>query len=194
VPYFYVVGPGERVDGAKYPWGWEQPEYNDSSWSPVVSWGPGQANELFQWNEDRWLLTPRLIPPMEETPERLEKLVRFSGAAAAPGFVRGESPIHVPANTRAALLFDRSHMTTAYPELTVAGGKGAEIRLTYAESLRDAKGNKGNRDETEGKLIRSNYDIFVADGAPIATFSLTSRRAENPWRLSTTGEFSARIQ
>jgi hypothetical protein len=164
VPYFYVVGPGERIDGAKYPWGWEQPGYDDSAWSPVVSWGPGQANELFQWNEDRWLLTPRPIPSMEETPERLEKVVRFSGAAVAPGFVRGESPIRVPANAKATVLFDRAYMTTAYPELTVAGGKGAEIRLTYAESLRDAQGNKGNRNETEGKQIRSNYDIFVADG------------------------------
>ena len=164
VPYFYVVGPGERIDGAKYPWGWEQPEYDDSSWSPVVSWGPGQANELFQWNEDRWLLTPRPIPPMEETPERLAKLVRYSGAAAGPGFVRGEGPIRVPANARASVLFDRAVMTTAYPELTVAGGKGSQIKLTYAESLRDAKGNKGNRDETEGKQIRSNYDIFVVDG------------------------------
>jgi hypothetical protein len=164
VPYFYVVGPGERVDASKYPWGWEQPGFDDSSWSPVVSWGPGQPNELFQWNEDRWLLTPRTIPPMEETPERLEKVVRFSGTTVAPGFVQGGAPFRVPANTKAVVLFDRSHLTTAYPELMVAGGKGAQIKLTYAESLRDPKGNKGNRNETDGKQIRSNFDVFVTDG------------------------------
>ncbi len=164
VPYFYVVGPGERVDASKYPWGWEQPGFDDSSWSPVVSWGPGQPNELFQWNEDRWLLTPRPVPPMEETPERLDKVVRFSGTTVARGFVRGGAPFRVPANTKAVVLFDRAHLTTAYPELTVAGGKGAQIKLTYAESLRDPKGNKGNRNETDDKQIRSNFDVFVADG------------------------------
>jgi alpha-L-rhamnosidase len=164
VPYFYVVGPGLHVDASLHPWGWEQPDFDDSSWSDVRSWGPGQANELFQWNEDRWLLTPRPIPPMEETPERLEKLVRFNGLDASQAFVKGHAPIRVPANTSAVVLFDRGHLTTAYPELTVTGGKGAEIKLTYAESLRDAEGNKGNRNETEGKQIRSNYDIFVADG------------------------------
>jgi alpha-L-rhamnosidase len=164
VPYFYVVGPGERIDAAKYPWGWEQPEYDDSSWSPVAVWGPGQPNELFQWNESRWLLTPRPIPPMEETPERLEKVVRFTGANTTPAFVSGKAPIRIPANTKAVVLFDRGHLTTAYPELSIAGGKGAEIKLTYAESLRDAQGRKGNRNETEGKQIRSNYDIFIADG------------------------------
>ncbi len=164
IPYFYVVGPGERIDGARYPWGWEQPGFDDSSWQPVTTWGPGQPNELFQWNASRWLLTPRPIPAMEETPERLEKVVRSSGADAPPAFVRGGAPIRIPAHTKTTVLLDRGHLTTAYPELTVAGGKGAQIKLTYAESLRDAQGRKGNRDETAGKQIRSNWDIFIADG------------------------------
>ena len=62
------------------------------------------------------------------------------------------------------MLLDRGHLTTAYPELSISGGKGAEIKLTYAEGLRDARGRKGNRNETEGKQIRSNFDVFIADG------------------------------
>ena len=36
IPYFYVVGPGERIDATRYPWGWEQPEFDDSRWTPVA--------------------------------------------------------------------------------------------------------------------------------------------------------------
>src|SRR5215470_17934090 len=30
---YFVAGPGERLDGAVYPWGWESSDYDDSSWS-----------------------------------------------------------------------------------------------------------------------------------------------------------------
>ena len=29
---YFVVGPGERVDASRYPWGWEKPDYDDSAW------------------------------------------------------------------------------------------------------------------------------------------------------------------
>ncbi len=164
VPAFYVVGPGERIDARKYPWGWEQPEFDDSQWAPVTSLGPAQPMELFQWNMNPWLMTPRPIPAMEETPERLERVVRATGTKADPAFVTGQGPLTIPANTRASVLLDRGVLTTAYPELTVSGGMGAEVKLTYAESLRDASGRKGNRNETKGKTIRGNFDQFVLDG------------------------------
>ena len=164
IPYFYVVGPGERIDGGKYPWGWEQPEFDDSQWTPVALIGDAQPMELFQWNMTRWLLTPRPIPPMEETLERLDRVVRSSGVTVDKSFLQGRAAFTVPANAKAVVLFDRGHLTNAYPELLVSGGKGAQIKLTYAESLRDPQGRKGNRNETEGKTIRGNFDIFYLDG------------------------------
>ena len=44
------------------------------------------------------------------------------------------------------ILLDRKTLTTAYPQLTVSGGKGANIRLTYAEALYDNQQHKGDRD------------------------------------------------
>src|SRR5215212_433179 len=32
---YFVGGPGEQVDGTRYPWGWETPEFNDASWGAV---------------------------------------------------------------------------------------------------------------------------------------------------------------
>ena len=40
------------------------------------------------------------------------------------------------------LLLDRKTLTTAYPQLTVSGGKGARIRLTYSEALYDKNTSK----------------------------------------------------
>ncbi len=165
IPYFYVVGPGERIDATRYPWGWEQSEFDDSQWAPVALIGDAQPMELFQWNMTRWLMTPRPIPPMEETLERLDRVIRSSGVNADSSFLHGGAAFTVPANTRAVVLVDRGHLTNAYPELVISGGKGAQITLTYAESLRDAQGRKGNRNETEGKTIRGNFDVFLLDGS-----------------------------
>jgi alpha-L-rhamnosidase len=73
------------------------------------------------------------------------------------------------------ILLDRGHLTCAYPELLVSGGRGAEITIVHAESLYKGR-EKGNRDETEGKEMRGYEDIYRPDGG--------SRRLLRPlwWR------------
>jgi alpha-L-rhamnosidase len=63
-------------------------------------------------------------------------------------------------------------LTTAYPDLTVSGGRGARITLTYAEALYDAKGQKGNRSEILGKTMdrRLIHDRFLSDGGDRRVF------------------------
>ncbi len=163
VPFFCVVGPGEDVDGALYPWGWQDPSYDDSAWKPAMSIGRAQPLELFQWNDTPWMLQPRTIPPMEETPQRLEKIVRSENVAVSNAFLLGNAPFTVPARTHAVVLVDRGELTTAYPELVTRGGRDAEVKLTYAESLWHRTW-KGNRNETEGKRMYGYYDIFRPDG------------------------------
>ena len=41
---FYVAGPGDRVDGARYPWGWQDPGFDDGVWPSAVPVGPAAAN------------------------------------------------------------------------------------------------------------------------------------------------------
>ncbi len=62
-----------------------------------------------------------------------------------------------------SILLDQTYNTVAYPELIVSNGKGAVIRLTYAEALSNKSG-KGNRNDIEGKQITGNYDVFETDG------------------------------
>src|SRR5205807_9542782 len=65
-----------------------------------------------------------------------------------------------------ALLFDNAVLTTGYPELDLEGGRGANVRLRYAEALVGGpnRNQKGNRNEIEGKSLRGFHDAYVADG------------------------------
>jgi alpha-L-rhamnosidase len=165
---YFVMGPADKVDGTNYPWGWEQVDFDDSAWAQAQTDGrwagaPRDSRDA----PNRWLLVPRNIPLMEERPERLAAVRRSSGVSVPANFPREQASFTIPANTKARLLLDQSHLTTAYPELIVSGGRGAVIELGYAESLFNAgarRGDKGNRDEVEGKEFLGYYDIFTADG------------------------------
>jgi alpha-L-rhamnosidase len=162
VPSYNVVGPGERVDGNKYPWGWQESNYDDSAWKPTAELDHG-APRGAQDCHARWMFVPRSIPLMEEKPERLVKVVRSHGVRVPPGFLAGKAPLTIPAHTQATLLLDQTYLTTSYPELVTSGGRGAEITLTYAEALWTGN-EKGNRNVTEGKVIRGYQDRFFPDG------------------------------
>jgi hypothetical protein len=100
-------------------------------------------------------------------------VVRHSGTAPPAAFPGGAALV-VPARARASLLLDRGTLTTAYPELTFSRGRGAVVRLTYAEALVDEQGGKGNRNEIAGKRIAGLYDEVLPDGG-------ASRRFEPLW-------------
>ena len=111
---YFVAGPGDKVDGASYPWGWQQPEFDDSTWVEPQSDGrwrgaPRDARDA----PNRWLLVPRTIPLMEEKPERLAAVRQSSGVTVPANFPRQQASFTIPANTKARLLLDQSHLTNA---------------------------------------------------------------------------------
>jgi hypothetical protein len=159
---YFVVGPGERVDGSRYPWDWEKTDFDDSTW-PHVKVISQAAPRGAMDSPSRWFLIPRNIPLMEEKPERLARVVRSQGVELAGDFLAGKSPLTIPANSHASLLLDQAHLTTAYPELRVSGGRGSQLTLTYAEAL-FRNHEKGNRNETEGREIFGYKDEFLPDG------------------------------
>jgi len=170
---YYVVGPGERVNGAAYPWGWEPAAFDDSAWTasaPVVPDGrAGGSPRGSQDAPNRWLLVPRSIPLMEERPERMASVRQAAGVSVPAGFPSARTPLTIPAGTKARLLVDQAHLTTAYPVLQYSGGAGATIKIAYAEALytpatANTRPDKGNRNEVEGKEFIGNYDVVVADG------------------------------
>ena len=75
---YLVTGPGEEVDGAKYPWGWETKEFDDSNWveaKVLTAGGPRGIKDT----PSRWMLIPRTIPLMEDKLERLSRVARSAG-------------------------------------------------------------------------------------------------------------------
>lgn len=159
-----VVGPGEKVNADLYPWGWEKPEYDDSTWKTPLAVSKGIPRDLMGDPFSEWFLTPRSIPFLEERPEQFNRIARQRNASVPINFLKGGAPYTIPPNTSASILFDQSYLTTAFPELLVSGGKGSSLKLIYAESLWKTNKEKGNRNEIEGKEIRGYYDLFFPDG------------------------------
>jgi hypothetical protein len=165
---FIIVGPTDKVDGAKYPWGWEKTEFDDAYWqsASVLENAKPRGLDL----DATWMLVPRTIPFMEQTIQRIGKVRKAQGIEIGGNFFDGKNKLAVPANTKATILFDQTLLTTGYPELTVTGGKGSEVRLTYAEAMFDPNGQKGNRNEIEGRRMLGYYDIFLPDGGASRMF------------------------
>ncbi|AOS43160.1 Bacterial alpha-L-rhamnosidase [Lacunisphaera limnophila] len=166
---FVVVGPGDRFEAARHPWGWEQAGFEASAWSAPRLLGPGLPHG---WGTDvDYWLKPRSIPLLEETPERLARVVRATGVTVPADFLAGTGPLTVPAGTTAAVLLDQGHLTNSFPQLTVSGGRGATVTLRYAEGLFDAKKQKGHRDEHEGRVMLGLGDQFRPDGGARRLFA-----------------------
>jgi hypothetical protein len=175
---FIVVGPGEQIDAAAFPWGWEQLDYDDCSWAAPRVLGPGIPYG-FGTDAARWLV-PRTIPLMHETPQRLDRVRRATGAAApAEGFLAGRAPWTVPPRTSARLLLDQGELTNAFPQLLVSGGRGASVTVAYAEALFDADFRKGHRDEVDGRELHGVEDRFLPDGGTRRLFTTLDYRT---WR------------
>jgi alpha-L-rhamnosidase len=164
---YYVVGPGERFDGSAYPWGWEAKSATDTGFVGAKPLGPGNpVKGLGKYGiVPPHVLVKRTIPLMEERPQRF-KAVRRSSKPIDAGFISGGTPLTVAPNTQLTILMDQGQLTNAYPVLTFSGGQGSTIKLTYAESLVDQEGQKGNRDVVENKKMIGNSDVIQPEDGP----------------------------
>jgi len=159
---FIVVGPGDYVDGSRYPWGWEQLNYDDSEWlQPKVITG-GKPRSVGT-NGD-WMLVPREIDFMQVSLEPFLSVRRSQGIEFPVSYLNSGNDIRIPAQQKVSFLLDQGYLTKSYPRVIISQGDQAQITITYAEALFDDSGNKGNRNEIDGKKLIGNYDIFISDG------------------------------
>lgn len=187
---YYAAGPCDRVDGAKYPWGWNELGFNDENWlkpkSTTTEFAVGRG---FLYG-GAWHLVPRSIPFMEERVEQFVEISRISGMEKEEAFLKETGSTIIPANSKVKILIDQTYHTTGYPELTYSKGDKSKIKITYAEALlKDVSPNenvsdgnlihvdlKGNRNDIEGKSIVGYYDILLPDGGVERFFKPLSRR------------------
>ena len=167
---YFVVGPGEKIVSEKYPWGWEQAAFDDSSWpfakQDIIGGGKGSRDY------PGWLLVPRAIPQQEMKDERILKLRRAENMPAPVGFPEKKGNYVIPASSSVSLLLDQTYLTTAYLNMLFSGGKDSKISIKYAESLYNSPPNdKGNRDQIDGKTFWGYEDIIIADGGEQRQFT-----------------------
>ena len=192
---YFAAGPGEQIDASHYDWSWQSESATSSKWVAVgtpmrdaMDADNSRAHSGSKTGNNAWDLVPDKLPPMEYSQTTAGDVVRFS-AWAQPRLNVGQrsermessttglslrnfpkSSVIVPANFQVHLLLDRQTLTTAYPALTVSGGKGAKIWLTYSEGLYDKQKHKGDRNEVGDRVALGMRDSFLPDGGAHRTF------------------------
>jgi hypothetical protein len=192
---YMASGTGEEINAAIYDWSWQNPEPSKGKWQPAalamresIDFWESRAHSADVVDNNLWGLVPDELPKMEFAPIEVGKNVRAQFLSSAevigePGKMPmiGSSPrleindfpdhsVIVQSEAHARLLLDRKTLTTAYPRLTVSGGKGARITLTYAEALYDKDNRKGDRDAVADRTARGLIDSFLPDGGAQRVF------------------------
>ena len=159
---YLVIGPTDSVALSEYPQRWEMLD-PDLDWQDAVEhskgqgWGVGTDGGRF--------LMPRDIPMM-----RSDK--SFWGYSLSDGVVLDESfSLSLKPGESRKLLIDRRELIIGYPSLKIkAAGRGAKIRIRYSEALVDSLGNKGYRDDWQGKTSDGISDILTIEGPGSYTY------------------------
>lgn len=175
---WYCINPNDSIIGSLYPWGWEQPGYNDSHWDIPV-W-LGSVNIRYTGQHGPLLLEPRRVKLLHHSIERIPAIVRTENITLASGkknFLTGNDSLVVPPASSITLLLDNQKMTMGFPLLCVSKGKGSTIKVRYAECLFDEKKEKDNRNEIKGKRMIGYYDVFLPEGGYRRTYQALWYRA-----------------
>jgi hypothetical protein len=194
---YYASGPGEEIDASKYDWNWNSANPG-ANWVPVASPmrdsifpGTNHAHSADTTGDNPWGLIPDELPHMEYSETSAGNAVRTDEVSGHPlSILMGEESAHVSvqnhppmtpkfpgasldvaAKSHVHLLLDRQTLTTAYPELTVSGGRDSKIILAYSEALYDKQQHKGDRDEVGDRHALGLTDSFLPDGGPHRVFT-----------------------
>ena len=194
---YMASGPGEEIDAAKYDWNWLDSGVTGPSWLVATSAiresiypDVNKGHSTDTTGDNPWGLVPDELPAMEYIATDPGKVVRADlSEAHSVSILMGEESAHVTVQTDSSslssfprkpvviepgkhihLLLDRETLTTAYPLLTVSGGKGANIRITYSEALFDKNQHKGDRNEVKDRVALGISDSFLPDGSAHRSF------------------------
>ena len=194
---YFASGPGEAIDASKYDWDWNSPDDKNPAWVAVASpmrdsifASTARAHSADVTMDNNWWLVPDRLPHMEYKATETGDLASWNFyLSLVPGNFRfPREAQELPAHFHANLILDRKTLTTAYPVLTVSGGKGANIWITYSEALYDKDMHKGDRDAltyidaqgvTHPREAHGLKDEFLPDGGDKRVFQPLWWRA---WR------------
>lgn len=177
------TGAKVRINGGEFDWGFEKGA--GDGWVGVQSVGKAASGSLANEFPMIWRLRPAMLPAMVEdtlqvgtaryvqavSTEDIRPIPVSPEENIAPeaagwnGLLSGK-PLTIPANTMRRVIVDLGNYYCAFPQVTLSGGKGAKVRILWAESLymQPKQGDKGNRDQIDGKYFIGIGDTFEPDG------------------------------
>jgi hypothetical protein len=158
---YYVSSLGERFDGAAFDWNWDAAPASGGNWKNAAVIGRAIARGKND-TSTVWQMVADGLPHMERSHRATGSVVRIVGLGNAGAFPEGD--LTVPAHTQATVLLDAGQVITAFPELTLSGGRGATVSATYTEALYGPGDLKGNRNEVGDKTAQGLMDQIVPDG------------------------------
>jgi alpha-L-rhamnosidase len=153
---YYVASTPESIDANRADWDFAIDREMGADWRDAVS-APEAAV--------RTLVADKLPPQTYDT-IKPGRVVRGNGGNRGGNLLDfPEQDVTVPAHSTVKLLIRQDAMLSAYPEIGVTGGAGAEIQLHYSEALYDEKRHKADRDAVDDRQVLGFHDTFIADGA-----------------------------
>ena len=191
---FFADGAVLHIDAARLSRGFAQGSGPD--WRAPRVLGKAALAAATLESVPHWLLRPAQLPAMFERvrhvgtarhvelpPSGPTYTLRVQAAHNLPAEQRqwnellaGRRALRIPARTRRRVIIDLQNYYCAYPLIQVRGGRGAVLRVQFAESLycwpdpafdpRDSRNSKGNRDQIEGKVFFGSGGELRADGRP----------------------------
>lgn len=172
---YYAAGPCDILYADKFPWNWEQPDYDDSKWlNPKAATVEFAVGRGFLFGST-WYLVPRTLPYLKERRERFAHAYENGKMAMMP-FADNKQKLEIPPYSKKSILLDNETHTIGFPEIYFSKGKNAEIKITYSEALYDSLWNKGNRNDIYGKKIFGYYDRIYPDGSDNRYYKTTAMR------------------
>ena len=134
------LGYFEHRVSALVPDGWNTVGFDDSAWPAALVLFKAERHENRRDPASPYGLMPRMIPMLEEgAPAPFPDAYVTGGGAVSPAWQKLLAEgvaLTLPPGEKVDLVLDMGVLTTAFPQLTAAGGAGSKIRLTYAEALR----------------------------------------------------------
>lgn len=129
-----------RVDEPNFE-AWLSPEFDDAEWAEARVLFKAERREERRDPASPYGLVPRIIPALEEGDVQPFKDGFLPGGGEAGGgwselIKAGRGEVLLEPHTEVELVLDTKLITSGYPVISIEGGAGAMVRLTYAEALR----------------------------------------------------------
>lgn len=158
------IGGREIFFGPRYTPNWEQLTADESNYSKAKI--VDIAAPMAVSSAAKRKLVQRTIPLPVMREERFASIRNKEENGIKEDFIKGTGAQFFGEWANNSILVDLGHLTTAFPEIKVSGGKGSRVTLTYMEApfINVKQEYKGNRNEVEGKIIDGVSDVFYPNG------------------------------